>query len=170
NGDPVAQPRHLANHDLDCPRRPRLQAFRPVSGGGPLGPHRAGAGPDTSIGSAGARCGDVHRQGGKMNRAIAWALLLAPAAVGAQGTAVDYQRSDSLRTRLQGLVVDAPGPPTWIGTSDHFWYRKSVAGGNAFELVDATTLEKRPAFDHAKIATALSAATAKTYTAITLPF
>src|SRR5262249_43365597 len=49
-------------------------------------------------------------------------------------------------------------------------YRKSVTGGSTFMLVDASTQQKQPAFDHAAIATSLTAATGRTVTANALPF
>ena len=99
-----------------------------------------------------------------------FAVVLAWPTLSAQGTAADYARSDSLRSRVQGLPVDIPGTPTWIGNTDRFWYRKTVAGGSQFVLVDATTKEKRPAFDHARLAAALSSVAGKPYIATTLPF
>ena len=60
----------------------------------------------------------------------------------------------------------------WIDRTNRLTYRRSVKGGHEFMLVDAAAQQKRPAFDHARLATALSsAAKAPTpYTAITLPF
>jgi len=46
----------------------------------------------------------------------------------------------------------------WIGATSRFWYRKSVQGGHEFTRFDAETLEKRPAFDHRRLAPSLSAA------------
>jgi dipeptidyl aminopeptidase/acylaminoacyl peptidase len=100
---------------------------------------------------------------------LAWMCLL-PTASFAQGRAEDYARAESLSQRVRGLVVDEAGEPSFIGETNRFWYRKSVAGGNAFVLVDATTREQRPAFDHARLAASLSAARDTTYTAVTLPF
>ena len=99
------------------------------------------------------------------------AMLLAgaPLLLTAQGTASDYQRAGSVHQRIQGTVIDAIESPTWLNGS-RFWYRKSVSGGNAFVLVDARTREKKAAFDHADVARALSAATGRQYTAVTLPF
>src|SRR5437763_9244308 len=79
--------------------------------------------------------------------------LLIPiaAVVSAQGTAADYKRSEELNRKYQGLAVDVPETPHWIGNTS-FWYRKAVPGGNAFVVVDATTKEKQPALDHAKVA------------------
>jgi len=96
--------------------------------------------------------------------------LLVPAAAGAQGTASDYQRAMALRATYEGLAVNVPGPATWVGKTSQFWYRKSVKGGNEFVLVDAETLQKRPAFDHQRLAASLSKETGETYSASTLPF
>ncbi len=96
-------------------------------------------------------------------------VLLIPAAH-AQGTLSDYQRAQGLREKLQGLAVNVPGQTNWIGGSSRFWYRKSVRGGYEFVLVDAEALTKQPAFDHEKLAAALSSASGGKYTAITLPF
>jgi dipeptidyl aminopeptidase/acylaminoacyl peptidase len=98
------------------------------------------------------------------------ASALTPIALAAQGTAEEYRRAENLRTMLDGLVINAPDPATWMTDSVHFWYRRSVQGGHEFVVVDANTLEKRPAFDHARLATGLSAAVKKSYTAVTLPF
>jgi dipeptidyl-peptidase 4 len=47
----------------------------------------------------------------------------------------------------------------WIGDSDHFWYRKSLAtGGSAFMMVDAATAQQAPLFDDRIMAVALAAA------------
>ena len=100
----------------------------------------------------------------------AGAFLLAGSLVNAQGTLADYQRGQELARKTQGLVVDAPGAANWIGETDHFWYSKSVKGGTEFLLVDAAAATKKPAFDHEKLAAALSSASGKKYTALTLPF
>src|SRR5215813_5378154 len=97
-------------------------------------------------------------------------LLLTPLAVYAQVTQADYERASRMRTSFQGLAVNIVDRPTWIGKTSHFWYRKSVKGGNEFVLVDADTMTKKAAFDHEKLAASLSAAANKKYTAITLPF
>jgi hypothetical protein len=88
----------------------------------------------------------------------------------AQLTDADYQRANGLREKLQGLAINMPGPITWIGQTDRFWYRKTVAGGHAFVVVDAESLTKTPAFDHEAIARALSAESGEKYTGVTLPF
>ncbi len=49
-------------------------------------------------------------------------------------------------------------------------HRVSVTGGNRYVLVDADQWAKRPAFDHALVAAALSSATGESCSEITLPF
>ena len=90
----------------------------------------------------------------------------------AQGTVADYQRAMGLREKYQGLAINAPEPATWVEKTPRFWYRKSVKGGNEFVLVDATTAQKRPAFDHEKLAAALTSVIKpeKPYSGVTLPF
>jgi hypothetical protein len=65
--------------------------------------------------------------------------------------------------RGAGLVVNMPGNVTWIENTHRFWYRKVTRGGYEFVMVDADTLRKAPAFDHARLAAALSKATGKSY-------
>jgi dipeptidyl aminopeptidase/acylaminoacyl peptidase len=105
-----------------------------------------------------------------LNRSALVLLLTTASATGAaQGTPADYERAGNVAERVQGLVVDLAERPTWVNDA-RFWYRKSVRGGNVFVLVDVNPPQKRLAFDHDKVAAALSAATRKRYTGITLPF
>jgi len=101
-----------------------------------------------------------------------WVSAQGAAPNAAQGTDVraDYARAESLRERTQGLTVDVAETPVWLEGTAKFWYRKSVAGGSAFVLVDAAGPSKAPAFDHARLATALSTAANGKYTPVTLPF
>jgi dipeptidyl aminopeptidase/acylaminoacyl peptidase len=101
---------------------------------------------------------------------IFFSLILRPPLAFAQGTSADYERANGLRTKLQGLAVNVMERPTWIEKTGRFWYRKSVKGGNEFVVMDAATLAKSPAFDHARLAAALSIAANEKYTAVTLPF
>src|SRR5215471_4410701 len=82
----------------------------------------------------------------------------------AQGMLADYQRAQGLQSHMRGLTVNVPGTVTWIGSSNHFWYPRTVKGGTEFIWVDAAAGVRRPAFDHDKLATAISTATGKTYT------
>lgn len=82
----------------------------------------------------------------------------------------DYDRSNSLGQRVANKVYDVAEAPVWIEGSPKFWYRKSVKGGNQFVLVDPVAAAKAPAFDHARVATSLSAVAGASYTAVSLPF
>ncbi len=82
----------------------------------------------------------------------------AGAVVQAIGVKADYERAMGLRDKLQNTIYNVAETPSWIGTTTKFWYRKSVKGGNQFVLADATAATKAPAFDHGKLAAALSAA------------
>jgi dipeptidyl aminopeptidase/acylaminoacyl peptidase len=99
-------------------------------------------------------------------------VLVFAGAARAQGTVADYQRAMGLREKVQGLAVNVPEPATWVEKAPRFWYRKSVKGGNEFVLVDATSSQKRPPFDHEKLAAALTTLVKpeKAYTGVTLPF
>jgi dipeptidyl aminopeptidase/acylaminoacyl peptidase len=88
----------------------------------------------------------------------------------AQGTLADYQRAHDLRAKSADLVVDTPGPSSWIGDSHHFWYPKAVKGGTDFVLVDADAATKKPAFDQDKLAAAITKVTGHAYTGLKLPF
>jgi dipeptidyl aminopeptidase/acylaminoacyl peptidase len=94
----------------------------------------------------------------------------ARAVVPAIGIKADYERAMGLRDKLQNTIYNVAETPSWIGTTTKFWYRKSVKGGNQFVVADATAATKSPAFDHEKLAAALSAAATAKYTAVTLPF
>src|SRR6185503_14945642 len=88
----------------------------------------------------------------------------------AQGTQADYDRALGLRKKYESLVGNAAEAPRWIGRTHKLYYRRSVKGGHDFILVDADSKAKAPAFDHAAIATSLSSAAGKSYTALELPF
>src|SRR5215471_20413033 len=95
-------------------------------------------------------------------------LTFLPLVVQAQVTQGDYERAAALRRKYDGLALNIVDRYNWIGKTNHLWYRRSVKGGNEFVLVDAETLTKKPAFDHEKLAAALSTGGRK-YTALTLP-
>jgi dipeptidyl aminopeptidase/acylaminoacyl peptidase len=97
-------------------------------------------------------------------------VVLIPVAAAGQGTPADYTRANGLRASYDGLTVNVTTNSGWIGKTHRLWYRRTVRGGAEFVVYDVDAKQKQPAFDHAKLATALSAATKKSYTAITLPF
>src|SRR4051794_888768 len=102
-------------------------------------------------------------------RRSAIALLLAPIVASAQVTAATYTRALGLQARYNGLVVGAPDPAVWL-PSGRFWYRVSTKGGYRFVIVDPATRDKRPAFDHERLAAILSRTTNHPYTSVSLPF
>jgi len=102
--------------------------------------------------------------------AAALGLLASAPAMWGQGTLADYERARGLQAKARGLVVDTPGAAVWIGHSEHFWYPRTVKGGTEFMLVDAAAGTKKPAFDHDKLAAAISGVTGHSYTGLTLPF
>ena len=106
----------------------------------------------------------------KVRGAIVALLLGTPLTAGAQVDRADYERAFALRERDRNAVTNAPDAAVWIGDSHRFVYRRSVKGGHDFVLLDATTLERRAPFDHARLAAALSQAAGETYAALTLPF
>jgi len=97
---------------------------------------------------------------------------LLTASLHGQGTPADYARADSFATRArQGdFVVGVAEEPHWIGETGRFWYRTSVAGGTRFVVIDPVKRRRDAAFDHARLALALRAATHDSATALALPF
>ncbi len=102
--------------------------------------------------------------------AVTTALFAFASVARAQGTAADYKRAEELNQRFEGLAVDLMDPPQWIEGTEQFYYNKTVQGGHRFIMVDADTKEKKAAFDHDRLARALSALWDTTYSAVTLPF
>jgi dipeptidyl aminopeptidase/acylaminoacyl peptidase len=96
------------------------------------------------------------------------ALLASPLMLGAQGSAADYQRAEKLGERYRGLATHIAEAPRWL-PGNRIVYRVAVTGGNAFVLADVAARTQRPAFDHARVAAALSHDTVR-YTPVTLPF
>jgi dienelactone hydrolase/Tol biopolymer transport system component len=85
-------------------------------------------------------------------------------------TAADYQRAESAMAYNTDPLTERKGArPTWLA-DDRYYYRTPVADGNQFMLVNPAKGTKDAAFDHKKLAEALSATTGKQYTAVTLPF
>jgi dipeptidyl aminopeptidase/acylaminoacyl peptidase len=98
-------------------------------------------------------------------------LPIATRDIGAQGTLDDYRRAATVSQRYSRLTVGlVQGGANWIGDSNRFWYRVTVPDGSRFVTVDAQAWTKQPAFDHDRLASALSSAVGERYTAITLPF
>jgi dienelactone hydrolase/Tol biopolymer transport system component len=101
-------------------------------------------------------------------------LLLIPALLTAQRafTAADYAHAEKFMTyNTTNLVFQNSVRPTWLeGGAGKFWYRNTLADGAEFILVDPSRATRIPAFDHAKLAVALSKAAGAVYSAHQLPF
>ncbi|HSD31161.1 MAG TPA: DPP IV N-terminal domain-containing protein [Gemmatimonadales bacterium] len=80
-------------------------------------------------------------------------------------TADDYARAERfLGYNTNPLVSGATVRPGWL-TADRFWYLNTTADGVEYVLVDPARRSRAPAFDHARIAAALSRAADSTYDA-----
>ena len=97
-------------------------------------------------------------------------LVVLPAALPAQVTQADYERANSLRDKVQPLAINIADRAVWIEKTSRYWYRKTVKEGYEFDVVDAETLTKKPAFDHAKLAAAFIAASGEKFEGLKFPF
>jgi len=114
----------------------------------------------------------ISGQARRINRVVVFVLalpLLPAASPGAGLTRADVDRAVGLRAHYEGLVSDLVEDVRWID-ADSFVYRNRIRGGHEFVKVDAVKAEKRPAFDHARMAAAYTKATGIACTPITLPF
>lgn len=85
-------------------------------------------------------------------------------------TEQDYQRAESLLGDHTAPLIDrGSAHPNWL-PGDRFWYRTLTPQGSEFILVDPVKGKKSHAFDHQKLASALSAITGKTVHPYMLPF
>ncbi|MEJ2218289.1 MAG: DPP IV N-terminal domain-containing protein [Gemmatimonadota bacterium] len=108
---------------------------------------------------------------------VALAAVLAPPAAAQQTpyaprtvTAAQYAHAEQfLAPNTAPLVFGASARPVFVD-ANRFWYRSDTPMGSQFVLVDPARKSRKPAFDHAKVAAALSAVTDTTYDAYHLPF
>ena len=103
---------------------------------------------------------------------LSLAVVLAglPAAAQTRFTAADYARAEKFMTyNTTPLVFHSGVRPSWI-SGERFYYRDTGADGSEFILVDPAKGTRQPAFDHAKLASALGAASGATISASRLPF
>ncbi len=84
-------------------------------------------------------------------------------------TAADYARAEKFMGYNTGPLVDHAVQPAWTGDG-RLWYRDTDAQGVRFVVFDPVKLTKEPAFDHLRLAAALSQAAGRTYDANKLPF
>ncbi|MCC6317175.1 MAG: DPP IV N-terminal domain-containing protein [Gemmatimonadaceae bacterium] len=102
------------------------------------------------------------------------ALFLAPIPLFAQSARVltdeDYGRAERLLApNVAPLVTGSAGRPTWLADG-RFYYRTTTASGSAFYLVNPTRKTRVPAFDHARLAAALTTASGTPVDGNRLPF
>lgn len=89
----------------------------------------------------------------------------------AQGTLEDYQRAQRfLPGNLRHSIYVADVSAHWIDKTNRFWYHKESPQGSEFIVVDAERNTVAPAFDHAKLASALAKSTKRDISASDLPF
>jgi len=85
-------------------------------------------------------------------------------------TGEDYARAEKfLRSHTEALVFRASVRPNWIDDTA-FWYRNRIPEGHEFVLVNAAAKKRMRAFDHDKLAAALSETLEKSYEPFKLPF
>jgi hypothetical protein len=108
-------------------------------------------------------------------RALALALFITTAPAFAQQpqralTTDDYARAEQfLGQSTRPLVFGASVRPNWL-ESGRFWYRNTIPEGAEFVLVDQERRTRARAFDHERLAAALSALTDTTHDPFQLPF
>jgi dipeptidyl aminopeptidase/acylaminoacyl peptidase len=84
-----------------------------------------------------------------------------------------YQRAGQFGGRRASAsgVYKAQITPHWFQNNTRFWYRNDLRGGTReFVVIEAERGTRGPAFDHAKLAAALSQAAGADYKADRLPF
>ncbi|WP_028297658.1 S9 family peptidase [Olivibacter sitiensis] len=85
-------------------------------------------------------------------------------------SASDYEHAEKfLAYHTEQYVDRATVSPNWL-PNERFWYRVLTAEGSEFVLVDAAKGTRKAAFDHQRLASALSLASGKQYQASMLPF
>src|SRR5690606_14026712 len=87
-----------------------------------------------------------------------------------QGTAADYKRAADFGSTTRNTVFYSPSSFSWLEGEHRFWYVNNTPEGRRFMLVDADKQTKKEAFDHAKIAAALTLAAGKQVDPDSLPF
>jgi dipeptidyl-peptidase-4 len=85
-------------------------------------------------------------------------------------TAADYARAEKFMSyNTTPLVTHSGVRPNWL-EDERFWYRVTTEAGSEFVMADPARGTRGPAFDHARLAAALSAAANEKFDAAHLPF
>ena len=88
-------------------------------------------------------------------------------------TTQDHQAAEQLLRRPARpgeLVIGDKVRPQWIDGGTRFWYAVSNGVGRRFVLVDPAAGTREPAFDHARLAAAVAAASGRQVDPEALPF
>ena len=105
-----------------------------------------------------------------MRRLLPALLLLQAADLQSQAVTNRYARAEAMLGRnARTLVYGGEVAPVWIDGA-RFWYRNRIRGGFEFVLVDPVRGTRERAFDHGRLAAALSVAAETTYVSTALPF
>jgi dipeptidyl aminopeptidase/acylaminoacyl peptidase len=106
-------------------------------------------------------------------RLLLAAILVAQPSLAQSPTALttqDYARAEQFMAyNTTPLVFGVTVRPFWLA-NDRFWYRNTMADGAEFLLVDPARRTRARAFNHERLAAALSRAADTTYGAFSLPF
>jgi hypothetical protein len=88
-----------------------------------------------------------------------------------QLTTTDYQRAERfLGWHSSSLISGDEVNPRFLPDGNRFWYRNKIAAGHEFVLVDPVANARRPVFDHARLAAAMSIAADTAFEGHKLPF
>ena len=113
----------------------------------------------------------AHPRSGLLLLLAGGCLLSQPLTAVAQGRLEDYQRAERfLFGNASNVVHLADVSPHWIEKTNRFWYRRVEGKESRFLLVDAEANSVAPAFDHSRLAAALSLVLKKDYKPYELPF
>ena len=96
--------------------------------------------------------------------------LPASASAQMQVAKAEYERATGLRAKYQALALGIVDRGGWIGKTSRYWFRISVKGGFEFRIADAAAGAIAPAFDHARLAEALTKASGEKADPLNLPF
>src|SRR5258707_9608419 len=81
----------------------------------------------------------------------------------------EYARAENFMNYRTAPLVFGTVRPNWI-SDERFWYRNTTSRGSEFLMFEISQGTRRPVFDHAKLAAALSSAAASKFDALHLPF
>src|ERR1043166_3657094 len=85
-------------------------------------------------------------------------------------TAADYARAEKfMNYNTSPLIYRSAVRPNWLA-DERVWYRVTTPEGSEFVLVDPAKGTRAPAFDHTRLAGALSSVAGSTYEGSKLPF